>query len=161
VRPAKEKASAGAERRITVVSVRKSFTIGRPIGEVFAFVTDPAKLSRWQSSAVEASLQGNGPMQTGSRLIERRSVMGRTIESMMEVVEYDPPRRFVVKTLSGPIPFQVSQELSEEDGATRIDVVVQGKPTGVFRFASRLVAGAVERQLHEDFARAKRLLESG
>lgn len=144
-----------------MVAIRETFTIRRPIEEVFAFVTDPSALSRWQGSALGASLVGHGPLAKGSQVIERRSILGRTVESTVEVVDYEPPHRFVVKTLSGPIPFEVSQELREEGGETRIDVAVHGTPTGVFRLGSRVVAGAVARQLREDFARAKRILEAG
>ena len=60
--------------------------IQRPPGEVFAYLTDVSKLPEWQSSASEASVEGE--MGLGARVHEVRSLLGRRAESTLEVTEF-------------------------------------------------------------------------
>lgn len=143
-----------------MLRAEESVIVQRPIDEVFAYFTDPATLPEWQASALEAQLQGEGPMRAGSRAVETRKFLGRKMESTMEVLEYEPPRRFTIKASSGPVPFQVTSDLSEEDGGTLVRSVVEGEPGGFFRLAEPLVVRAVERELRNNLATLKDVLES-
>ena len=44
--------------------------IERPVGEVFAYATDPDRLATWQTNAVSAVREDDGPLGLGSRLRE-------------------------------------------------------------------------------------------
>ena len=50
--------------------------IERPVPEVFAYVTDPAKLHTWQTNTVSAEVEGGGPLVLGSRMRERHRAPG-------------------------------------------------------------------------------------
>ncbi|MGA2322049.1 MAG: SRPBCC family protein, partial [Solirubrobacteraceae bacterium] len=50
--------------------------IARPPDEVFAFVTDPSKLSAWQD-AEEVQQLTEGPVRAGTRFREVHKAMGR------------------------------------------------------------------------------------
>jgi uncharacterized protein YndB with AHSA1/START domain len=143
-----------------MLRVDHSVVVERPIDEVFAYLTDPETAPEWQGSALEARLEGDGPMRAGSRVIETRKLLGRRMESTMEVVEHEPPRRFVIRVSSGPVPFTVTNVLSEADGGTRLDATVEGEPGRFFRLAEPLVARAVERELHNNLATFKDVMES-
>ena len=58
----------------------------RPPEEVFAFVTDPAKLPVWQD-AEEVQQLTDGPVRAGTRFREVHQVMGRRRVELTEVVE--------------------------------------------------------------------------
>jgi uncharacterized protein YndB with AHSA1/START domain len=143
-----------------MLRAEESVVVQRPIDEVFAYFTDPATLPEWQASALEAQLEGEGPMRAGSRAVETRKFLGRRMESTMEVLEYEPPRRFTIKASAGPVPFQVTSDLSEEDGDTLVRSVVEGEPGGFFRLAEPLVVRAVERELRNNLATLKDVLEA-
>ncbi len=143
-----------------MVRVEDSIVVSRPIAEVFAYLTDPETLPEWQGSCLEARLDGDGPMRAGSRVVETRKFLGRRMESTMEVAEYEPPRRFAVKVGSGPVPFTATNSLSEADGGTRIDAVIEAEPGGFFRLAEPLVVRAVERELRNNLATLKDVLEA-
>ncbi len=143
-----------------MVRVEDSIVVARPIEEVFAYLTNPETIPEWQGSALEARLEGEGPMRAGSRVIETRKFLGRRLESSMEVAEYEPPRRFAIQASSGPVPFKATNSLSEVDGGTRIDAVIEGEPGGFFRVAEPLVVRAVERELRSNLATIKDLLEA-
>jgi len=143
-----------------MLRAEESVVVQRPIDEVFAYFTDPTTLPEWQASALEAQLEGEGPMRAGSRAVETRKFLGRRMESTMEVLEYEPPRRFTIKASSGPVPFQVTSDLSEKEGGTLVRSVVEGEPGGFFRLAEPLVVRAVERELRNNLATLKDVLES-
>ena len=140
--------------------VRIEFTVEvkRPPSDVFAYLTDVANLPEWQSSAIEAS--ADGPMAVGTRISEVRKFLGRRMESTVEVTEYEPDAKFSLKTVSGPVPFEVSHTLRGEDGGTNLTFVGVGEPGGFFKLAEPLVAKQAERQFKGDFETLKDLLEA-
>jgi uncharacterized protein YndB with AHSA1/START domain len=75
--------------------------ISRPPDEVFAFVTDPAKLSAWQDAEEVVQLT-EGPVRAGTRFREVHKAMGRRRVELTEVVEYDPGRLFHIRVVEGP-----------------------------------------------------------
>ena len=143
-----------------MVTVEETILVERPIEEVFAYFTDPARIPEWQSSALEAHLDGEGPMRAGSTVLEKRKFLGRRMEATMEVLEYEPPHRFRIKASSGPVPFEVSNTLSAAEGGTRIDAVLEGEPGGFFRLGEPLVARAVARELRNNLETLKDVLEA-
>ena len=98
-----------------------SVVIDRPPADVFRYLTDVEKLPEWQASAIAVSAEGE--MRVGTRLRETRNFIGRQAESMLEVTEYEPDRKFSLRVLSGPLPFEVRHTLTPEDGGTRLDWV--------------------------------------
>ncbi len=142
--------------------VKFEFTVdvNRPVSEVFEYLTDPANLPEWQSSAIEAKKDTPGPMGQGTRMTEVRKFLGRRMESTVEVTEYEPDRKFSLKALSGPVPFEVHHTFESEGGGTRIRFVGEGDPGGFFKLAEPIVARNAERQFKGDFETLKDLLES-
>ena len=136
-----------------------SLDIERPPAEVFAYVTDPDRLPEWQSSAVEARWEGEKA--TGARVHEVRKFLGRRIDSELEVIEYEPGRRFGLKTISGPVPVTVHQTFEPRDGGTRLMFTAEGEPCGFFKLAEPVVGRVAERQFKSDFETMKDILEGG
>jgi len=128
--------------------------IARPPEEVFDYLADPSNLPTWQESAVEARLEGG-------RVVERRRMLGREIESTMEISENEPPRLLTLRTVEGPIPLEVRHELSPSRGGTRLDVAIEGEGGGMLGLARKMAVRAAERQFKGDFERLKRVLEDG
>jgi uncharacterized protein YndB with AHSA1/START domain len=132
--------------------------INRPVEEVFAYATDPAHVSEWQSSALEASV--DGPLQAGATGREVRKFLGRRMESTMRIEAYEPPRKFALQVTSGPVPFHVEQMTEPEGEGTRLSVVIEGEPGGFFKLAEPLVERAVRRELEANTETLKDILES-
>ncbi len=141
-----------------MVRVDSEIVINRPASEVFSYLTDPEKAPEWQSGLIEAHAEG--PMQAGTKVREVRKFLGRRLESTLEVTEYEPDRKFSMRIVSGPVPFQVEHTLEPEDGRTRLKWVGSGEPGGFFKLAEPLVARQAERQFRGDFQTLKELLEA-
>jgi uncharacterized protein YndB with AHSA1/START domain len=140
--------------------LEESVVVERPIGEVFEYLTDPDRIPEWQTTALEARRETDGPLRVGSRFRETRKFLGRRLESTTEVVEYEPPHVFAVRPSAGPVPFQVTTSLSETAAGTRVVSVLEGEPGGFFRLGEPLVARALERELAKSLRALKRVLES-
>jgi len=142
-----------------VIKVETSTSINRPPDEVFAYATDPSHVAEWQSSALEAHVEG--PVQAGATGVEVRKFLGRRMESTMRIEAYEPPRRFALQVTSGPVPFHVEQTVEPERDGSRVSVVMEGEPGGFFRLAEPLVERAVRRELEGNLATLKDILEEG
>ena len=136
-------------------------TVQAPPAVVFDYFTDAQKATEWQSSLMEARFDPEGPMQQGTRITEVRKLLGRTMESVVEVTELEPGRRFAGRVVSGPVKWTFRYTFSAADGATRVDSHLEGEPGGFFRLADPLLVRTVKKQLESDFATLKRLAESG
>jgi uncharacterized protein YndB with AHSA1/START domain len=141
-----------------MIRVESSVVINRPPDEVFAYATDPAHVAKWQSSALEASVDGQ--LQAGATGREVRKFLGRRMVSTIRIEEYEPPWRFALQVTSGPVPFHVTQTVEPADEGSRVTVVMEGEPGRFFKLAEPLVERAVRRELEGNFSTLKDILES-
>ncbi len=141
--------------------IRFSFPIeiGRPVEDVFAYVTDPAKLPEWQTNTAEVEQITDGPVRVGTRLREVHMGFGRRLEQVVEVAEYQPPRCFALKVLSGSLPIDGRWDFEPDAGGTRLTLTVEGRVAGWLRVLQPLVAVATRRQMLAHHRRLKRTLE--
>jgi carbon monoxide dehydrogenase subunit G len=142
-----------------VIRIELTVEIARTPEEVFALLSDVERLPEWQTSAVEAHTEG--PLAQGSRITETRRLLGREVDSELEVVAYEPPKRLTLRSLGGPVRFTVDHELVAQDGGTRLTLVAEAEPGGLMRFTGPMIARTAEQQFRQDFDRLKALLESG
>jgi uncharacterized protein YndB with AHSA1/START domain len=129
--------------------------VDAPVEEVFAYLSDPARLHEWQQTTAVDVLT-DGPVGVGTRIRETREVLGRKLTQTVEVTEHDPPRRFALRVVEGPVKVDGEQELEERAGGTRIHVRAEGQAP---RLAGAVMKPALERQLKAHYARLKATLE--
>lgn len=134
--------------------------IARPPEEVFSYLTHVSNLPAWQSGVRSTELVDDGEPHEGSRFRETRVLLGKELKTTFEITQHEPPRLFSLHALDGPAPFDVSHDLADEDGRTRLHVVVEGDPAFLPGFASGIAARRLEKQVRKDFERLKTLLES-
>jgi uncharacterized protein YndB with AHSA1/START domain len=143
-----------------VARAEQSIFVERPIEEVFGYLTDLERVPEWQTNVLFLQLQGSGGLRPGAQLVELRKFLGRKVESVVLVTEYEPPHRYTIRVQSGPIPFEISNVFSESGGGTRIDATVEGEPGRFFGLVEWRVVKAVERELWNSLATLKDILES-
>ncbi len=140
--------------------VRIDFTlaIARPPADVFARLVDLDRLPEWQESSLVSS--ADGPLELGRHVKERRRIMGRELETELEVTACDPPQRLTLKALGGPVPFTVDHQLVDDNGSTLLHVVAEAKPGTFMKLAEPMIARTAEQELRKDFTRLKEQLEA-
>jgi uncharacterized protein YndB with AHSA1/START domain len=134
--------------------------IKRPVTEVFAYVTDPAKLASWQTNTVSAAAEDGAPVHVGTRLREvHLGPGGRQLSSLVEVSELVPDRLFALRTIEGPLPVDARISVDPSERGTRLRFNVRGEPTGPLRFLQPVMRMALKRQFREHCATLKRVME--
>jgi uncharacterized protein YndB with AHSA1/START domain len=141
-----------------MASFEVNVDVARPPTEVFAYLTDVSKLSEWQSSASDAEI--DGAVRQGARIRERRQFLGRDVRTELEVTAYEPPRRFDVRSRSGPVSFAIRHTLSPSLRGTSLRAEVEVKVGTMMRIAAQGPLKVAEREFRGDFARLKELLEA-
>jgi carbon monoxide dehydrogenase subunit G len=132
------------------VRAELTIAIARTPEDVFSYLIDVSNLPVWQAGVKTATLRDG-------RIEESRTLLGRELNTTLEVVEQEPPRLFTLRALGGPVRFTVRHELEPADGGTRLTVTAEGDVPG---FAAGLLARGAEKQLRRDFERLKQILES-
>lgn len=140
--------------------IKNSILINRPPQDVFNILTDPAKLSRWQSTVETAEWSSNGTHGVGSTMKVVAKFLGRKIESEIEVTAWEPPHRLDYKSVNGPYPAEASNTLEPQGEGTLLTSVSQGEMGSFFKLAEGLVARQLEKQLNANYESLKLLMES-
>ena len=78
-----------------MIELEQSVLIRRPLDEVFALASDPEKDPNW--TAVVEHVDATEPLGVGVRLIQRVHLLGRRAHVPVEVLEYVPPVRVVLR----------------------------------------------------------------
>jgi len=127
--------------------------IDRSPEDVYAYLTDVSNLPRWQSGVHSARREG-------SHIHESRHMLGRELNTTLEIEEEDPPCLFALRAVNSPVPFSVRHELEPSGGGTRLTVTGEGDAGMLPGFAAGIMARRAEKQFRKDFERLKRLLEA-
>jgi carbon monoxide dehydrogenase subunit G len=127
------------------VNIEQTFFVARPPEEVFDYVTNPANLSRWQTSNRSIEPLTDGPAGVGSRFRERtKPPLGKEFEQITEFTEFDRPRRVQVHVVEGPYPVDGTWTFEPAGDGTRVAFIAEGELTGLMKLlepvASRLLA---------------------
>ena len=141
-----------------MIEVEHTLEIARPADEVFGYLTDVARIPEWQASAEEATLEGE--LREGAKIREVRTFMGRRAVSTLEVTEYDPPNRFSLQVVDGPVKFAIEHALEGLDGRTRVKFVGRGDTGRVPRLLVGTVRRTISREFLKDLEQLKHRLES-
>src|SRR5437588_6601976 len=111
--PVRTASSTREERRMATVD--HTFTVDASPAVVFAYLTDREKATVWQASLLEAHFTPDAPVHKGTEIHEVRKLLGRKIESTVEVTEFEPDRLFGGRVRSGPVPWQFLYTLEGAD----------------------------------------------
>ena len=140
--------------------VEVTVTIERPPEEVFAFIADFEKNSLWQAGVQKAWFTSNGPFGVGSTYTQLSRFLGRDIEFHFEVVRFEPNKLVEFKTTSGTFPVHIVRAVEAVPEGSRVQAVIEGEASGLFKLAAPLLDRITQRQIEADYGRLKTLLES-
>ncbi len=151
---------APASGTSTGVEVAHTVVIGRPIEEVFGFLTNLDNERRWQPDIQQVGWTTDGRIAPGSRFREVRRVMGRRVEMICEVTEFEPSSRFCIKTVGGELSFTSCRIFEATAHGTRTTQATDVHLRGIFKLFAPYVARSGRKQLAADMATLKSILEA-
>ena len=137
-----------------------SIVINRPIEEVFAVLANLENDVKWRREWIEAKNTSEGPLGVGATFCLVGEFLGRRIETVYEVTEYEPNRITAWKGVSGPLPLTFRRTFERVEGGTRVTIRYEAEGRGFFKLAEPLLVSIGKRQLEGDFPKLKALMES-
>jgi uncharacterized membrane protein len=140
--------------------VQVEIEVARPRAEVAGYATDWRNDRAWIGALSEVQLVTEPPFGVGSRVKRVGSFLGKRIEYVNEVAEYEPETRLVMRSVEAPFPMTVTYEFEDADGGTLMRIRAQGEASGFYRIAGPLLSRAVRRSIAADLARLKAMLEA-
>lgn len=144
-----------------MVDIAEAIVIERPIGTVSAYAGEPANAPRWYRRIDSADEESDPPTRLGSRFRFVASFLGRRLEYVYEIVEWEPGEQVAMQTADGPFPMRtVYTWRPVGDRVTHMVLRNSGEPSGFGRLVAPFVGVAMRRAMRQDLADLKRLLES-
>jgi uncharacterized protein YndB with AHSA1/START domain len=137
-----------------------SVRIERPVEAVFDYVSEPVNFPRWNSAVQSVQETSAGADGVGATYRMERELPDGRAENDLEVVEVNRPSLFVIRTTSGPTPFQYRYVLADEEGGTLLQLAAEVELGGLAGALGPLASRVVKRGVDSNFADLKRILES-
>jgi len=135
--------------------------IDKPVKDVFAFVTNPANMAKWNSAVVSMEQITPGAVGLGTKFKNVGEMLGRRIEGEMQVVAFEPDSKYGFQMNAGPMQVNITLAFKTVGTGTKLSLNAQGNPAGVFKLAEGVMQGRVKSMMEENLARLKSVLEKG
>lgn len=134
--------------------------VERRPGDVFAYLADVTNQVYWHATELFVDVLTPPPIGVGSQFLAVAQKLGRRFQSVLEVVEFEPPARFACKSVNGPVPYEIDYRVSDAgEGATRVEIEIAGAIAGYFGLAEHVVQAATEREIATALGNVKDILE--
>lgn len=139
--------------------IAASVEIARSPEDVFAYIADFPRQPEWQEGLVSVTVETEGPIRVGTRVVHRRKLGPQTVASTSEITSYDPPQVVSFRGIDGPIRAKGSQRIEPAGNGSRVlfEMELEGHSLGklMLPMARRQAA----RQVAASHEKLKRLLE--
>lgn len=132
--------------------------IYRPLEQVFAFVATPENDFHWQYGTLMSAKISKDAMAVGTLFRVVGHFMGQRMESVYEVMEFEPNKRYGFKSLSGPIDSYTLYTFDLVKGRTRILHSTQISLGAPFK-SNPITERRVKKEYRENLALLKDILE--
>jgi uncharacterized protein YndB with AHSA1/START domain len=139
---------------------KTGLVIRRPREDVFAFVANYQNSPRWVSGELKHTKVSDGPIGVGTVIRTTGRTLGLRIEATRIVTAYKPSSMYAFKSEYQRMPITTTFLFEPIDDGTRLTVVVDGEPTGLFKATAPIVLGAIRQQFEGDLRRLKTVLET-
>ena len=99
--------------------VRESIAVSAPISDVFDLIADYRRALEWMEGFSHFDPLPGPTRGVGARVRAAGTFLGFTIETELEIVEYEPPYRLVSRS-AGPIKALTTWLISENETGTQV-----------------------------------------
>jgi uncharacterized membrane protein len=144
-----------------MASIATSVEIARSPEEVFAYISDVARQPEWQEGLESASVESEGPIRVGSRLVHRRKVGLGSIAATSEITAFEPPHLVKFRGLDGPIRAKGTQRVEPAgEGRSLVLFEMEMHGHGLGALMLPIARRQAARQVVASHENLKRILES-
>lgn len=143
-----------------MINLNVSTIIYRPVKQVFDFVSAPENDFQWQYGTLAAARLPDGTDRLGSFFRTIGHLLGHRLQGVFEVTEYEPNSKYAFRSISGPLHIQTCYTFNIDSGSTKISIATQANAADIFEMNERVVERKMRKQLKENLALLKDLLET-
>ena len=143
-----------------MLKIEYDLVINRTVEKVFAFVANPANHPQFRPSLIETNQTSEGSVGVGTTFQEVEKFLGRKMKSVIEVTAFEKNKIYSIKTLSGPMPFELTMGFEPVEKGTKVKITAQAELKGFFRLIKPIVAPMTRSQIKADFTKLKKVLEA-
>ncbi|HYM52625.1 MAG TPA: SRPBCC family protein [Candidatus Dormibacteraeota bacterium] len=141
--------------------VSGSITIGRPIEDVFAVLTNVENTGKWFPANVQEWWTSEPPHGIGSTRRARVKMGWFTTENDAVVTAYEPPRLGVMKGTSPNVPFEAKLTFEPVAGGTRVEARIEMFLRGPARLFDGMFMRWYGKSWDQGLVKLKAMMEAG
>lgn len=143
-----------------MIKIELDINIYRPLQEVFAFVATPENDFHWQYGTLVSAQVSDGEIGLGARFRAVGHFMGRRMESVYEITEFEPNQRYGFRSRSGPVDLHTLYTFDLLKGRTQMNVFTQIDPHDLLMVSGPAIDKSIKKQYRENLALLKDILET-
>lgn len=143
-----------------MININISTIVYSPVQQVFDFISKPENDFQWQYGTLETARLSEDGNNIGIYYRSIGHLMGRRNLNTFEVVEFEPNKKYRIKSISGPLNSQTSYAFETVNSTTKINVLIQASVDDFHQTDERLLEKNLRKQLKENLALLKNLLEA-
>lgn len=144
-----------------MINLDLSAMIDRPVKDVFAFITNPSTMPKWNSAVVSVEQITPGAVGIGTKFKNVGELLGRRLEGEAQVTAFEPDSKYGIQMNAGPMQVNVVFSFKAVGTGTKLSLNAQGNPAGLFKLAEPVMQARVKAMMEENLARLKSVLEKG
>ncbi|MFG3406873.1 SRPBCC family protein [Streptomyces sp. NPDC048142] len=141
------------------IAVRSSADVHAPAQFVWDFLRVYGNDLEWRSGLERMTQSPPGPVRDGARVEETLRVLGRVVESLVEVSDVREGHSFAWRVVEGATADGSRSVTATGEGRCRVDLVKRVTLTGSDRLLRPLIAAVITRTERGDARRIKQVLE--
>jgi hypothetical protein len=144
-----------------MINISSSINIYRPINQVFDFTTFSENDFQWQYGTLASVQFSEGLARVGTFFRSIGHLMGRRIHSTFEITDFEANKKYGFKSRSGPMDSQTLYTFEIDKGSTKINISTQASVINFFQIQETILEKQMKKQLKENLAMLKKILEIG
>jgi len=140
-----------------------TMTIDQRPAAVFAFLAEPAYMTRWYDAVDYVDRTAGAPVEAGTKFEIGRSLPGGRATNLVKITEYEVNRRITLESQQGPTPFRYRYIVQPIGSGTKLTLDGRISSEGLAGPAAHLGAFATalfKRGMQRNLNLLKRLIES-
>lgn len=143
-----------------MIELNSTIMIHRPIKQVFDFVSVTENDFQWQYGTLESARVPADSSGDGAFFRSVGHLMGRRLQGTFEITTCESDKRYGFKSLSGPLRLQTLYTFDVADGGTKVNVSTQASMVDFFGTREGVLEKQLRKQLKENLALLKGILET-